>query len=49
MVDFEFSPRDAIYRHQLIVCGITPDEILGQDFLLKHVRKIDYRSHILKT
>ncbi|CAC5391227.1 unnamed protein product [Mytilus coruscus] len=49
MVNLEFSLRDAIFRHQFIVCDITPDAILGQDFLLKHVKKIDYRSHILQT
>ncbi|CAG2217764.1 unnamed protein product [Mytilus edulis] len=49
MVTLEFSLRSAIFRHQFIVCDITPDAILGQDFLLKHVKKIDYRSHILQT
>ncbi|CAC5425538.1 unnamed protein product [Mytilus coruscus] len=47
MVNLEFSLRSAIFRHQFIVCDITPDAILGQDFLL--VKKIDYRSHILQT
>ncbi|CAG2255154.1 unnamed protein product [Mytilus edulis] len=49
MVTLEFSLRSAIFCHQFIVCDITPDAILGQDFLLKHVKKIDYRSHILQT
>lgn len=37
------------YIHQVIVCDISPDGILGQDFLLKHVKKIDYEKYILHT
>ena len=37
------------YVHQVIVCDISPDGILGQDFLLEHVKKIDYEKYILHT
>ena len=37
------------YTHQVIVCDMTPDGILGQDFLLKYVKKIDYHSYRMHT
>ena len=37
------------YVHQVIVCDISPDGILGEDFLLEHVKKIDYEKYILHT
>lgn len=37
------------YCHPVIVCDISPDGILGQDFLLEHVKKIDYEKYILYT
>ena len=37
------------YFHQVIVCDISPDGILGQDFLLERVKKIDYEKYILHT
>ena len=37
------------YFHQVIVCDISPDGILGQDFMLEHVKKIDYEKYILHT
>ena len=32
------------YFHQLIVCDISPDGILGQDFMLEHVKKLTMRN-----
>ena len=37
------------YFHQVIVCDISPDGILGQDFMLEHVEKIDYEKYMLHT
>ena len=37
------------YFHQVIVCDISPDGMLGQDFLLERVKKIDYEKYILHT
>ena len=37
------------YFHQVIVCDISPDGILGQDFMLEHVKKIDYEKYMLHT
>ena len=34
----------AIFYVDVIVCDIIPDGILGQDFLLKHASRIDYKS-----
>jgi hypothetical protein len=31
--------EDTLFHHQFIICDITPDAILGQDFLLRHVKK----------
>ena len=35
------------YFHQVIVCDISPDGILGQDFMLEHVKKIDCEQYML--
>jgi hypothetical protein len=40
---------DTLFHHQFIICDITPDSILGQDFLLRHVEKIDYQQQLLQT
>ena len=32
-----------------IVCGILPDGILGQDFMLKFASRIDYRKMLIET
>ncbi|MCG7878801.1 MAG: retropepsin-like domain-containing protein [Candidatus Thiodiazotropha endolucinida] len=37
------------YFHQVIVCDISPDGILGQDFLLEYVKKIDYEKYTVHT
>lgn len=37
------------YLHKFIICEISPDAILGQDFLIKHAKKIDYPSQMLRT
>lgn len=37
------------YRHPVIVCDILPDGILGQDFMLKHVKSVDYENYMLHT
>lgn len=38
-----------IFPHNVIICDITPDAIIGQDFLLKFVTKIDYQKMVLQT
>jgi hypothetical protein len=35
---------DKIVEHNVLVCDILPEGILGQYFLLKYVLKIDYRK-----
>ncbi|KAK3587524.1 hypothetical protein CHS0354_004807 [Potamilus streckersoni] len=37
------------FNHQLLVCDITEEGIIGQDFLLKFVDKIDYKGLRLIT
>jgi hypothetical protein len=37
------------YELDFLVCKIYQDAILGQDFLLEHIDKIDYRKQILST
>jgi hypothetical protein len=37
------------YQVPVAVCDITPDGVLGQDFLLQNVRKLDYEKYILHT
>ena len=32
-----------------IVCGILPDGILGQDFMLKFASRIDYKKMLIET
>lgn len=45
-VDITFSER--IFPHTIIVCDITPDVIIGHDFLLKYVKKFDYQKLVLQ-
>ncbi|XP_069103872.1 uncharacterized protein [Argopecten irradians] len=40
---------DTIYHTPVTVCDINGDAILGQDFLLKHITRIDYRKLALCT
>ena len=47
--NIEISIGESSFFHEFIICDITPDAILGQDFLLKYVKKIDYQTHVLKT
>jgi hypothetical protein len=35
---------DNIFEHNVLVCDILPEGILGQYFLLQYVLKIDYRK-----
>ena len=35
---------DKIFEHNVLICDILPEGILGQDFLLKYVLKIDYKK-----
>jgi hypothetical protein len=50
MVNFPgFSPNEnfallKLFEYNVLVCDILPEGILGQDFLLKYVLKIDYRK-----
>ena len=37
------------FNHPMIVCDMVPDGILGQDFLLSHVKMIDYENFVMKT
>ena len=39
----------ADYRLNCLICNISQDAILGQDFLLQYVSKIDYKKQILTT
>lgn len=39
----------ATYAMEFLVCSIEQDAILGQDFLLKYVDKIDYKRQLLTT
>jgi hypothetical protein len=39
--------REMIFPQTIIVCDITPDAIIGQDFLLKWVKQIDYQKLVL--
>ena len=48
-VDLEMLIADTLFHHQFIICDITPNAILGQDFLLRHVKKIDYQQQLLQT
>ena len=40
---------DAEYTIELLVGDIQQDAILGQDFLLEHIDRIDYRSQLLTS
>ena len=40
---------EKFFPYTVIVCDITPDAIIGQDFLLKYVNKIDYQKLVLQT
>ncbi|CAG2228478.1 unnamed protein product [Mytilus edulis] len=37
------------FPQTIIVCDISPDDIIGQDFLLHYVNKIDYQRMVLQT
>ena len=37
------------YLHKMIICDIATDGILGQDFLLENVKRIDYEKYLLYT
>ncbi|VDH94316.1 Hypothetical predicted protein, partial [Mytilus galloprovincialis] len=39
----------ADFNTEFLVCDIKQDAILGQDFLLDHIDKIDYKRQILST
>ncbi|CAG2220985.1 unnamed protein product [Mytilus edulis] len=41
--------RTADFNTEFLVCDIKQDAILGQDFLLDHIDKIDYKRQILST
>ena len=43
-LDLEVKFKDSKYTFTVLVCDISQDAILGQDFLLKHVQKIDYQK-----
>lgn len=45
----QISFGKVVFPHAVIVCDITPDAIIGQDFLLKYVTRIDYQRMILQT
>ena len=38
-----------LYSHKAVICDIGPEGILGQDFLLKHVSRINYKQYTLHT
>lgn len=48
-VTLQIKLGQVIFKQIFIVCNITQDGILGQDFLLKQVRKVDYRRMVLNT
>lgn len=37
------------YHQNFLICDISQDGILGQDYLLSHVKKIDYQQMVLHT
>lgn len=37
------------YHQTFFICDISQDGILGQDYLLSHVKKIDYQQMVLHT
>lgn len=37
------------YHQKFFICDISQDGILGQDYLLSHVKKIDYQQMVLHT
>lgn len=43
-LDLEIQFKENKYPLTVLVCDISQDAILGQDFLLEHVQKIDYRK-----
>ncbi len=47
--DFNVKIGTSEYKHSMLVCEMSPEVILGQDFLLKHVKKIDYCRQQLHT
>ena len=47
--NIRYSPNenlfcDKMFEHNVLICDILPEGILGQDFLLKYVLKIDYKK-----
>jgi len=44
-----FKLGEGEYQQNVIVCDITPDGILGQDFMLKYVKQVDYERYIIQT
>ena len=40
---------DTTFQTSLIMCDIVPDGIIGQDFLLRHASRIDYKSLAIFT
>ena len=47
--EVNISFDDSHMRHTVIVCDITPEGILGQDFLLKHIKTWDLETPCLRT
>ena len=45
----EIQIGDSRYFHPVVVCDIDQDTVRGQDFLLRHVKKIDYKKLELTT
>jgi transposase InsO family protein len=42
-----FGPTQT--QHEVIICDITPDGVLGQDFVLKHIKTWDFDSLSMRT
>lgn len=38
-----------VFQQAFIVCDICQDGILGQDFLLNHIQKVNYKHLVLLT
>lgn len=49
VMNAEIFIGDDTFEQKFVICDMSPDAILGQDFLLKYVRKIDYQTKVLKT
>jgi len=48
-VQIKINFEKETFEHSVIICDILPEGILGQDFLLKNVTKIDYCKLKLST